>query len=520
MTLRLPACLPLLLAMLAGTTPAQTLETAEGPVSVRVQTTQTLHTISPRLFGTNLQWEHGGDGILQNGDPRRIDPAVLNAIKEAGISVIRFPGGDLSNTYLWRHGAGRHEQRPKGKSYGGSEVASLFGSDELLRLTEKTGQEALITVNTNAGEAEAADWVDYLNGDSRSAGGRQRIANGFSSPLRVRYWEIGNELYSPHQPGHQSAAAYAATVRRFAATMKARDPSIRIGANLEASFMQAPWMPKVLPHLVNWNETVFREAGRELDFVILHFYAPHETLWNDSELRGLVLAGPEVFRRTLQQILTLIREHGRPDTEVVVSEFGTAFGEKLVLSRRIASTEGALFSASLLFAMMREPRITVANNWSLLNNSQFGMLEHDGPLLRPRPIYDVYKLLKPWHGGHSLTITLTGPTYAVTGHGSVPTMPKVALVDAQAVREADGSLSVALLNRSDRKTLPAQLVFENLPAGAWQATRTVLSAKPAAEQWRHDTHPAKVLAGNALTLELPPHSLTLVRLHATGKARP
>jgi len=520
MRFHLPTCLTLLLTLLPGAVWAQTLETAEGPVSVRVQTTQTLHTVSPRLFGTNLQWEHGGDGILLNNDPRRIDPAVVAATKEAGITIIRFPGGDLSNTYRWAHGTGKHEQRAKGKSYGGSEVASLFGSDELLALTAQTGQEALITVNTNAGEKEAADWVDYLNGDKGSAAGRQRIANGFATPLRVRYWEIGNELYSPHQPGHQTAAAYAATVKRFAAAMKARDPAIKIGANLEASFMQAPWMPKVLPHLVHWNETVLRDAGKDLDFVILHFYAPHDSLWNDSKLRGHVLAGPEVFTRTLQQILAQIKQYGRPDTEVVVSEFGTAFAEKLMLSRRIASTEGALFSTSLLFAMMREPRVTVANHWSLLNNSQFGMLTHDGTQLRPRPIYDAYQLLKPWQGGSILTMTVSGPSYAVTGHGSVPAMAKVALLDAQAVRETDGTLSLALINRSDRKALPTQITLDGLPAGAWQTTRTVLSAKPAAAQWRRDAFPASPLAGNVLALELPPHSLTLIRLHGAGKGKP
>lgn len=490
---------------------AQSFEQASGTVRISIALDTSGHVVAPALFGSNLQWEHAGDGALQISPSRRLDSLAIEATQEAGITLLRFPGGDLSNTYRWQHGIGPLAQRKAGKSYAGHDQDSLFGTDELLALASAAKVDGLITVNPSQDVQEAANWVEYLNGSKTSTWGKLRERNGFSKPLNVRYWEIGNEIYSPNQPGYQSAKDYADTVKRFASAMKARDAQIKIGAALEISFMQAPWMPKVLPHLVQWNETVLREAGQELDFVVVHFYAPHDSSWNDSKLRAHVLAAPEVFKESLKQLLAQMQKFARPQTEVVLSEFGTAFAEKITLSKRIASTEGALFNASMLFAAMREPKVTVAAQWSLLNNSQYGMLVQDGERWKPRPIYEVYRMLKTWQGAQVLRLTLETPSYSIGGLGSVPAMAKVPLVDAMAVRLLNGSIALALLNRSDTQSLPVQLSLFGQTASPWILEQTTFFAKPGAEAWQTLHTRINNWSASERAIDIPAHSITWLR---------
>src|SRR6516162_6686244 len=73
-------------------------------------------------------------------------------------------------------------------------------------------QEPSLTVNVEGRGAtaeEAADWVEYANGSSISKYGALRASNGHPEPYRVRYWEIGNEIWGDWVRGHSDAKAYA-----------------------------------------------------------------------------------------------------------------------------------------------------------------------------------------------------------------------------------------------------------------------------------------------------------------------
>ena len=78
---------------------------------------------------------------------------------------------------------------------------------------------------------EAADWVRYCNDPSNA----ERIKNGAAQPFGVKYWQIGNET-SYRTVGFRNnerhygftADGCVETTKRFAAAMKAADPSISI----------------------------------------------------------------------------------------------------------------------------------------------------------------------------------------------------------------------------------------------------------------------------------------------------
>ena len=87
--------------------------------SVSLDRRRTIGTISPNIFGGFI--EHMGrcvyEGIYEPGSPHadadgiRID--VRNALREMGVTIMRYPGGNFLSGYEWTDGIGPKESRPK-----------------------------------------------------------------------------------------------------------------------------------------------------------------------------------------------------------------------------------------------------------------------------------------------------------------------------------------------------------------------------------------------------------------------
>lgn len=510
------------LMLISATACAQT-QGPGGPTSasLRIDASNPGIAIPDGIFGSNIQWENKGDGIVvshRDGQPQWA-PGALEALHEAHITNLRFPGGLLANYYDWEAGTGPVNIRPAGQSFARTPVPSAFGTDEFLRLCHTAELGGCITVNLSEGPEKAARWVEYVNGDASTPMGQRRAANGIEKPLGVEYWEIGNELYSPDAHGHLTATQYGEAVRAFSRAMKARDPDIKVGAHLEASFLKAEWMKAVFPHLLTWNEEVLKVCGKDIDFVILHFYVPFDETSNGTDMHRWVWSGPRLFKDSLEMVRALLETHGRPGIEVAVTEYSTFFDEKVRPGERIASTENALFTASMLFSFMREPDVTLAHNWSFANNSTFGLIDtRSGGTAKRRPTFEVFRILGEYVGGRLLGTRLQCAPYSVEPFGNIPAMNDVPVVDTVAVRAKDGTLRFALVNRDPQN--PVQLTVEITgtdPPGPLQAvTLTPRSARDTTA-WA-TPEPRTVAPGSdgRYTIALPPHSLTAVTGSGTG----
>ena len=188
---------------------------------------------------------------------------AVDAGKYVSPKVIRWPGGCFASFYDWRAGVGSKRLPSYSYFWGGMQYNDI-GTDELASYAEAVGGESMICVNMyhpfkrffdyvppesldgdpndrtlNAaphgrdlkqfsdikqGAKDAAAWVEYCNGDATTEGGRQRIANGRLKPYNVRYWEMDNECHRWFRPDE-----YARTCVLYSRTMKAVDPSIKIG---------------------------------------------------------------------------------------------------------------------------------------------------------------------------------------------------------------------------------------------------------------------------------------------------
>ena len=203
--------------------PAATANAIAGPLeaSVTVDAGQVVRQIPRSLFGANVEWTSDANSLWLK-DQGKANPDLLRLTKDMGVSLIRYPGGYYSDFYHWRDGVGPVDKRPEVYHDATRTARSRpdFGTDEALDFAKQAGAELLITVNAGTGTAaEAADWVRYVN----------------ASSLRVRYWEVGNELYindgSPLSKAITvDAATYAKRFREFAKAMKAADPRIKVGA--------------------------------------------------------------------------------------------------------------------------------------------------------------------------------------------------------------------------------------------------------------------------------------------------
>ena len=496
--------------------PAEPAASAQIQGRIVVRFDEPRHPISPMLFGHNLQWTHGGDGLLERGEPdAKFHPEVISNARSIGVTSMRFPGGALANTYRWTAGIGERGSRPPGLDFVGKEMPSRFGTDEFVRLSGILGCPGVITVNLSAGAKEAADWVEYVNGDEQTPWGRKRIANGNARPMGVIYWEIGNELYSPKEHGHLSAEAYGRKVIAFAEAMKARDPSIKIGAHLEASFQKAAWIKSKHPHFLTWNAQVLNVAGRHLDFVALHFYAPFDKIRNEEHLHRLVWAGPLVFEQTVRDIKKRCKEVGADDLEIAVTEYGTFFGGRRKPDDRIATTENGLFNALMLFAFMRDPQIRLANHWSLLNNGSFGLLETQ-PRFSRRPAAAIFDQLGALANHRVLPLVIDVAGYAVKAKGNIPRFSSVKFLDGVAAERTDGSIKLAVVNRSPRRSILTELKFEGAEAPDRLTVRSLRPTDDHGQAWRTGETWLTAIDPGVFSVRLPPYSLTLLSGRRSG----
>lgn len=139
------------------TSPPSTLPTT---VAVGRPAVVTLHTafhrgaIDRRLFGSFV--EHMGrcvySGIYEPDHPTadahgfRQDTAEL--IRELGVSVVRYPGGNFVSGYDWRDGVGPVAERPRRLDLAWRSIESNeVGPDEFLPWARRLDVEPMMAVN-------------------------------------------------------------------------------------------------------------------------------------------------------------------------------------------------------------------------------------------------------------------------------------------------------------------------------------------------------------------------------------
>lgn len=156
----------------------------------------------------------GEDSTIPHINGMRKD--VVEALKEMGIPVLRWPGGCFADEYHWKDGIGPKENRKKmiNTHWGGVVEDNSFGTHEFMELCEQLGCEAYISGNLGSGTVqEMSEWIEYLTFDGVSPMANLRAENGHSKPWRVKYFGVGNENWGCG--GNMTPEGYANMYRRY-----------------------------------------------------------------------------------------------------------------------------------------------------------------------------------------------------------------------------------------------------------------------------------------------------------------
>ncbi len=446
--------------------------------SVRVDSAAVVRTIPRTLYGANIEWIWNANLAFVE-DQHRVHPEVTRLTRDLGVTLIRYPGGLFSDYYHWKTGVGPVAQRPivahePGKS---DKTRPNFGTDEALAFADSVGAELLITVNAGTGTAEeAAEWVRYVNRDR----------------LRVRFWEVGNELYIKDGSPMSKATTvppeeYASRFMKFAAAMRAADSRIQIGAiggSNQGKYAVVSYK--------DWDRIVLQNAGSQIDFFSVHnAYAP---LVNDTSAslrtvyRGM-LAAPANIARNLQTVSNEIQQYA-PDRAsritIAVTEYGPAFqfapgGRWVDHAKTLGS---AIFAASTIKTFIESNRTSIANYFLLNDLAVLGLIGSRNGQFPPQPDWiptaRYYALqLYAKHFGETLVRSSTqSPTFNAEAIGLVDAVNNAPLVECVSSLSADGrTLYLMLINKDFDRPADVNIGFEPAANGsAWTLNGTAIDA--------------------------------------------
>lgn len=229
-------------------------------------------TVDPRVFGSFV--EHMGrcvyDGIYEpdhpsaDGDGFRGD--VADRVRELGVPIVRYPGGNFVSGYRWEDGVGPAEERPvRLDPAWRSTETNRVGLDEFATWCRTVDTEPMLAVNLGTRGVDAArSLVEYANHPGGSAWSDLRIRHGAAQPYAVRTWCLGNEMDGPWQIGHKTAEEYGRLATETAKAMKWVDDSIELVA-CGSSGSGMPTFPE-------WDRTVLEHAYDHVEYLSLHQY--------------------------------------------------------------------------------------------------------------------------------------------------------------------------------------------------------------------------------------------------------
>lgn len=233
--------------------------------------------IDKRIYGSFI--EHLGravyEGIYQPGSPFADEQGfrkdTLEVVKELGVPVVRYPGGNFVSGYKWEDGVGPRDQRPKRIDLAWSVVeTNEVGLNEFSDWAKKADAEVMMAVNLGTrGVAEAMELLEYCNLDQGTHYSELRRAHGYEKPHNIKLWCLGNEMDGPWQIGHKTAQEYGRLANETAKVMKGIDPSIELVVCGSSN--------SGMPTFGDWEATVLDHCYDSVDYISLHtYYGDHD----------------------------------------------------------------------------------------------------------------------------------------------------------------------------------------------------------------------------------------------------
>jgi len=498
---------------------------------VYLDSRRVIGALDRNLFGSFL--EHLGRAIYEGiydpvsklSDANGFRRDVMEEVRQMGVPIIRYPGGNFVSGYNWLDGVGPKESRPRVLDKAWNSInTNQFGTNEFMAWCKAVGAEPLMGLNLGTGTAEeAAALVEYCNSDQGTKWSDLRRKHGFSGPYGVKRWCLGNEMDGPWQIGHMTATEYGMKAQDAARQMRYVDPSLQ----LIACGSSGPFMPTYL----EWDREVLEQCYDYVDGLSLHRYftnSPQDTGGDSAKFLAMNLSMEQQIEETIA-VCDLVRGHKRSPKRLWLSfdewnvwyraRTGDATNghrqEAPHLLEEVYNLEDALLVGGLVNSLLRHAdRVKVACLAQLINVIAPIMTNSSG-LLR-QTIYYPYKWALEYGRGAVLNLLVESPTYEVSKLGQVPYVDVAGTMTAQ-----DGKVAIFALNRDLSKAhvveinwqdrTPGQVLVSTVLTGSdLKAFNTFDTAQKVAPQ----TFAKPITSGGRTKLELPARSYTVIQWSA------
>lgn len=431
---------------------------------VEVDAGTVVSSVSPYLYGLNVaRWDEdlfpgpSSDMLLD------CDRDAISKVKEAGITLLKYPGGNDADHYIWNSP---------------DNSAGEMNTDEYAALLKTIGAQGFITVNFNEPPSLAAEWVRYCN-----------KVKGYD----IKYWEVGDEQWGAWAAGHTTPEKYAERFIEFAKAMKAVDPAIKIAADVKPSDDPNDWTCRVL-----------KAAGNYIDLVTFSYYP----LTDKDEYPDSLFASLPTYRRDYDAIRHALQEtlpaidpiHGkvRADTMWIADVgYNSVNGRPGPITLSIAN---ALWTGDLL-GTMAELGEKISCFWALHNSyppggGDYGILSEDGKNTRS---YSYYVF----------------PAYThLFGHKVVQCISSNPSLSAYAALYDRDTLSIILINKDKRRAENVHISLRDFQPESHIAG-WILDAKHKLDKLSDDPR-----AGSPFIEKVPPYSLVVLHLLRKGTVSP
>jgi alpha-L-arabinofuranosidase len=471
--------------------PAQTNSSnSSDPSRIFIDSRRTIAPLDRNLFGSFL--EHLGRAIHEGiydptsklSDSNGFRKDVLDEVKQLGVPIIRYPGGNFVSGYNWLDGVGPKQDRPRvlDKAWNSLE-SNQFGTNEFMAWCKAVGTEPLMGLNLGTGTPErAAALVEYCNVERGTQWSELRRKHGFASPYNVRRWCLGNEMDGPWQIGHMTATEYGLKAQDAARQMRYVDPSLQ----LIACGSSGPLMPTYL----EWDREVLEQCYDYVDALSLHRYfgnTPDETGGSSEKFLALNLTMDRQIAETLA-VCDLVRGHKRSPKKLWLSfdEWNVWYRERTGpavngnrqeaphLLEEIYNLEDALLVGGLLITLLRNAdRVKIACLAQLINVIAPIMTSPTG--LFRQTIFYPYSWALQFARGNVLNVLVQSPTYEVSHMDPVPYLDAAGTLNPE-----NGQMSLFILNRDLAKAREVEIVWEDNPGkqvlASWVLTGNDLKA--------------------------------------------
>jgi alpha-N-arabinofuranosidase len=463
-------------------------------------------------------------GIYEPGDPYsdedgfRVD--VMELVRELGVTIVRYPGGNFLSGYDWKDGVGPLGQRPVRLDLAWHSLeTNEFGLDEFMKWCAVAGIEPMMAANLGTAQLkDALELLEYCNADAPSGLAEYRAKNGHPQPHAVRVWCLGNEMDGPWQLGHKSAEEYGRLAADVARGTRMIDPTVEL--------VVCGSSQRQMPTFGSWEDTVLEETYDLVDHISMHAY--YEM---NGDLQSFLASSTDLdaYINEVCAVADSVKARKRSDKVMHVSldEWNVWYQSRLAaglprdtwdkaprLSEDDYTVADAVVLGNLLVSILRRSdRVKMACLAQLVNTIATIRADPGQKAWRQSSFWP-FSLTARHARGEALVTRVVSPKIETEQYGSVDMLDAIATVDADGAEAA-----IFLVNRSVDQSVETSVDLRGF--GPFEVVEHVVLSDPdpMRANTSEDTSAVAPTTGTGWTVtgavvraELPATSWNMVRI--------